>query len=194
MPPPSPEASGTELCTNWINADTFLEDGLAGTQGGWQQSPDGSAHREWRLRLQGRCHMSAVWPGRVGSSKRKVIAVLEEQQRKSAFIILLFFVFEANCQDGSSCPPSPESDQVSVDAAPKDKKSGLALMLPYLHCDRGRKPRCPRGAAGGKRVAKKILAKSGDAAFQYEIMKDRCLSCQGPACSHELLQHGVWPM
>ena len=90
MPPPSPEASGTELCTNWINADTFLEDGLAGTQGGWQQSPDGSAHREWRLRLQGRCHMSAVWPGRVGSSKRKVIAVLEEQQRKSAFIILLF--------------------------------------------------------------------------------------------------------
>ena len=173
MPPPSPEASGTELCTNWINADTFLEDGLAGTQGGWQQSPDGSAHREWRLRLQGRCHMSAVWPGRVGSSKRKVIAVLE---------------------DGSSCPPSPESDQVSVDAAPKDKKSGLALMLPYLHCDRGRKPRCPRGAAGGKRVAKKILAKSGDAAFQYEIMKDRCLSCQGPACSHELLQHGVWPM
>ena len=28
------------------------------------------------------------------------------------------------------------------------------------------------GAAGGKRVAKKILAKSGDAAFQYEIMKD----------------------
>ena len=52
-------------------------------------------------------------------------------------------------EDGSSCPPSPESDQVSVDATPKDKKSG----------------------AGGKRVAKKIQAKSGDAAFQYEIMK-----------------------
>ncbi|CAE7475099.1 lars-1 [Symbiodinium microadriaticum] len=58
-------------------------------------------------------------------------------------------------EDGSSCPPSPESDQVSVDAAPKDKKSG---------------------AAGGKRVAKKILAKSGDAAFQYEIMKAMGLS------------------
>ena len=27
-------------------------------------------------------------------------------------------------QDGSKCPPSPISDEVSVDAAPKDKKSG----------------------------------------------------------------------
>jgi hypothetical protein len=34
-----------------------------------------------------------------------------------------------------------------------------------LHCSH------PQGAAGGKRVAKKILAKSGDAAFQYEILK-----------------------
>ena len=29
------------------------------------------------------------------------------------------------------------------------------------------------GAPSGKRVAKKILAKSGDAAFQYEILKVR---------------------
>ena len=28
-----------------------------------------------------------------------------------------------------------------------------------------------KGAPSGKRVAKKILAKSGDAAFQYEILK-----------------------
>ena len=75
-----------------------------------------------------------VLPIESGGCVYKVIAVLE---------------------DGSSCPPSPESDQVSVDAAPKDKKSG---------------------AAGGKRVAKKILAKSGDAAFQYEIMKAMGLS------------------
>eukprot|EP00435_Cladocopium_sp_Y103_P005585 s1260_g1.t2 len=62
---------------------------------------------------------------------------------------------EALLEDGSKCPPSPISDEVSVDAAPKDKKSG---------------------AAGGKRVAKKILAKSGDAAFQYEILKAMGLS------------------
>lgn len=30
-----------------------------------------------------------------------------------------------------------------------------------------------KGAPSGKRVAKKILAKSGDAAFQYEILKVR---------------------
>ena len=51
--------------------------------------------------------------------------------------------------DGSKCPESNESDEVSVGsgAASKDKK------------------------AGGPRVAKKILAKTGDAAFQFEILK-----------------------
>jgi leucyl-tRNA synthetase len=52
--------------------------------------------------------------------------------------------------DGSSCPESKESAEVNVDAAPKDKKSGAP--------------------GGGKRVAKKILAKTGDAAFQWEIL------------------------
>ncbi|CAE8622648.1 unnamed protein product, partial [Polarella glacialis] len=52
--------------------------------------------------------------------------------------------------DGSKCPEGAESDEVSVDAAPADKKKG--------------------GAAGGKRIAKKILAKTGDAAFQWEIL------------------------
>jgi len=54
--------------------------------------------------------------------------------------------------DGSKCPESNESDVVSIDAAPKDKKS-------------------PAGKPGGPRVAKKILAKTGDAAFQWEILK-----------------------
>ena len=39
----------------------------------------------------------------------------------------LFLMPCADLQDGSSCPPSPESDEVSVDAAPKDKKSGPSL-------------------------------------------------------------------
>ena len=40
----------------------------------------------------------------------------------------------------------------------------------------------PQGAAGGKRVAKKILAKSGDAAFQYEILKAGSHTWAGAAC------------
>jgi len=55
--------------------------------------------------------------------------------------------------DGTFCPESKESDEVSLDAAPKGKSGGGA------------------GAGGGKRVAKKILAKTGDAAFQWEILK-----------------------
>jgi len=51
--------------------------------------------------------------------------------------------------DGSSCPDSNESEEVFVDAAPKTKAAA---------------------ATGGKRVAKKILAKTGDAAFQWEIL------------------------
>jgi len=52
--------------------------------------------------------------------------------------------------DGSFCPDGKESDEVSVDAPTKAAKGG---------------------APTGKRVAKKILAKSGDAAFQWEILK-----------------------
>jgi leucyl-tRNA synthetase len=59
-------------------------------------------------------------------------------------------------QDGSYCPESKESAEVSVDAAPKDKKGGAP--------------------AGGKKVAKKILAKTGDAAFQWEILAAMGLS------------------
>jgi leucyl-tRNA synthetase len=51
--------------------------------------------------------------------------------------------------DGSFAPESKFSDAVDVDAAPKDKKAG---------------------APPGKRVAKKIQAKTGDAAFQWEIL------------------------
>ena len=188
MQPPSPEASGTELCTNWVlipSLQTILQELKAAGNKVRTVLPiegGGCVYKAGAL-------LAVFWPGRAGSSEHKVIAVLEEHQHKSAFLV---FVYEANCQDGSSCPPSPESDQVSVDAAPKDKKSGLALMLICLPWSTGRKPRCPQGAAGGKRVAKKILAKSGDAAFQYEIMKDGFLS--GPACRRELLQHGVLPM
>jgi len=58
----------------------------------------------------------------------------------------------AELADGSTCPEGKESDEVSVDAAPKDKKAGGGFV------------------AGGKRVAKKILAKTGDAAFQWEVL------------------------
>lgn len=60
------------------------------------------------------------------------------------------YKIQTELADGSFCPESKESDEVSVDMAPKDKKSS--------------------GAPGGKRVAKKILAKTGDAAFQWEIL------------------------
>eukprot|EP00933_Yihiella_yeosuensis_P032480 TRINITY_DN26070_c0_g1_i1.p1 TRINITY_DN26070_c0_g1~~TRINITY_DN26070_c0_g1_i1.p1 ORF type:complete len:1296 (-),score=364.48 TRINITY_DN26070_c0_g1_i1:195-4013(-) len=60
------------------------------------------------------------------------------------------YKIKTELQDGSFCPDSNESDEISVDAAvSKDKKGG---------------------APTGKRVAKKILAKTGDAAFQYEIL------------------------
>lgn len=62
------------------------------------------------------------------------------------------YMVRTELSDGSMCPDSKESDEVSVDAAPKDKKGGSG------------------GAGGGKRVAKKILAKTGDAAFQWEIL------------------------
>jgi len=65
------------------------------------------------------------------------------------------YKIEALLKDGSKCPESKVSDEVSVDAAPKGKKDG---------------------AGGGPRVAKKILAKSGDAATQYEILKAMGLS------------------
>eukprot|EP00928_Gymnodinium_smaydae_P070755 TRINITY_DN54527_c0_g1_i1.p1 TRINITY_DN54527_c0_g1~~TRINITY_DN54527_c0_g1_i1.p1 ORF type:complete len:1295 (+),score=401.68 TRINITY_DN54527_c0_g1_i1:2-3886(+) len=52
--------------------------------------------------------------------------------------------------DGSKCPEGKPSDEVSVDAAPASKKAG---------------------APTGKRVAKKILMKTGDAASQFEILK-----------------------
>ncbi|CAJ1381610.1 unnamed protein product [Effrenium voratum] len=87
------------------------------------------------LKAQGN-KIKAVLPVESGGCRYKVEAVLE---------------------DGTKCPASPISDEVSVDAAPKDKKSG---------------------AAGGKRVAKKILAKSGDAASQYEILKAMGLSAE----------------
>jgi len=82
--------------------------------------------------------------------------VLKEQKGK---IVCVAPVESGGCvykldvilQDGSKAPEGKESDEVSVDAAPtKGKKDG---------------------AAGGKRVAKKIQAKSGDAAFQWEILK-----------------------
>jgi len=63
---------------------------------------------------------------------------------------------QAELEDGSMCPEGKESDEVSVDAAPKDKKGGAA--------------------PGGKRVAKKIVAKTGDAALQWEILKAMDLS------------------
>lgn len=53
-------------------------------------------------------------------------------------------------EDGSFGPESKESDEVSVLAQSKDKKAA--------------------GGPPGKRVAKKILAKTGDAAFQWEIL------------------------
>jgi len=63
------------------------------------------------------------------------------------------FKVRTELADGSMCPDSKESDQISADAAPKEKK--------------GSNP----AAGGGKRVAKKILAKTGDAAFQWEILR-----------------------
>lgn len=53
-------------------------------------------------------------------------------------------------EDGTFCPDSKESDSISIDSAPQGKKGG---------------------GGAGKRVAKKTLAKSGDAAFQWEILK-----------------------
>lgn len=57
--------------------------------------------------------------------------------------------------DGSECPEGKESEEISIDAAPKDPK--------------GKEKK--GGAPGKPKVAKKILAKTGDAAFQWEIMK-----------------------
>jgi len=56
--------------------------------------------------------------------------------------------------DGSYAPESKESDAVEVGAAPKDTK----------------KPAAGQAGAPVKRVAKKVAAKSGDAAFQFEIL------------------------
>jgi leucyl-tRNA synthetase len=53
--------------------------------------------------------------------------------------------------NGKYGPESKESDELTIGVAAKDKKGNAA--------------------AGGKKVAKKILAKSGDAAFQWEILK-----------------------
>jgi len=61
------------------------------------------------------------------------------------------YMIRTELADGSYCPDSKESDEVSIDAAPKDKSKG--------------KP-----APGKPKVAKKILAKTGDAAFQWEIL------------------------
>jgi len=83
-------------------------------------------------------------PEELKAASNKVKAILPVESGGCSYKV------EAILEDGTKCPPSPVSDEVSVDAAPKDKKSG---------------------APSGKRVAKKILAKSGDAAFQYEILK-----------------------
>ncbi|CAK9072496.1 unnamed protein product [Durusdinium trenchii] len=85
-------------------------------------------------------------PEELKAASNKVKAILPVESGGCSYKV------EAILEDGTKCPPSPVSDEVSVDAAPKDKKSG---------------------APSGKRVAKKILAKSGDAAFQYEILKAR---------------------
>jgi len=53
-------------------------------------------------------------------------------------------------EDGSMCPEGLEGALVSVDAAPAKKSEG---------------------GLTGKRVAKKILMKTGDAAFQFEILR-----------------------
>eukprot|EP00929_Paragymnodinium_shiwhaense_P001516 TRINITY_DN101752_c0_g1_i1.p1 TRINITY_DN101752_c0_g1~~TRINITY_DN101752_c0_g1_i1.p1 ORF type:complete len:1281 (-),score=479.86 TRINITY_DN101752_c0_g1_i1:216-4058(-) len=55
-------------------------------------------------------------------------------------------------KDGSFCPDSKESDGISAGETTTTKKAGGA-------------------AGGGKRVAKKIVAKTGDAATQWEILK-----------------------
>lgn len=61
-------------------------------------------------------------------------------------------------EDGSFCPESKESDSISASGvvAPKGKASGPP----------------------GKRVAKKILAKTGDAAFQWEILVSMGLTAE----------------
>mmetsp|Transcript_53622 Transcript_53622/g.96356 ORF Transcript_53622/g.96356 Transcript_53622/m.96356 type:complete len:1288 (-) Transcript_53622:74-3937(-) len=79
------------------------------------------------------------------SQKKKVVAKAPVESAGCVYKV------KTELDDGSFAPESKESDEVSAEAAPKDKKGG--------------KP-----APGGKRVAKKILAKSGDAAFQWEIL------------------------
>lgn len=60
------------------------------------------------------------------------------------------YMIETTLKDGSACPSSEISGEVSFDDAPAKKNAA---------------PGAP-----GKRVAKKILMKTGGAAFQYEIL------------------------
>lgn len=127
---PQPKAEARRPCKGFEWPET-------GAQGFGQQGQGRAACGEWWLCLQGAEHVKSGHPVRWKPFWRPGSSL------EAAWEGVLWW------QDGSKCPASPVSDEVSVDAAPKDKKSGQT----------------------GKRVAKKILAKSGDAAFQYEILK-----------------------
>jgi leucyl-tRNA synthetase len=90
------------------------------------------------------CKVPHPDPATLAKQGKKVVFKTPIQDGSCTYKVLTELV------NGKFAPESKVSDEVSIDAAPKDKKGG---------------------APGGKRVAKKILAKSGDAAFQWEILR-----------------------